>query len=47
MNLFALAIVVLDFLAGGYYIYTGSPWMGWLWITYGAGNIILMKIAGY
>ena len=47
MNWFAITICILDFLAGSYYIYRGDPWMGLLWLTYGIGNIILIKIAGF
>ena len=47
MNWFAVSICVLDFLAGSYYIAKGEPLMGWLWLTYGVGNVLLIKIAGF
>jgi hypothetical protein len=47
MNWFAVTICVLDFLAGSYYVHRGELWMGLLWIVYGIGNVILLKIAGF
>ena len=46
MNPFVITLILLDFLAGVWYLSHGQPNLGWLWISYGAGNIILLRIAG-
>ena len=45
MNPFVVTLIVLDVLAGFWYIKHNQLDMGLLWLTYGLGNIFLLRLA--
>lgn len=45
MNGFAIAVVVMQFIAAIQYIRQSLYWEAGLWISYGIGNIILIILA--
>lgn len=44
-NPFVMLLVILDTFAGLWYLWHNSPYLGWLWISYAVGNLLLLKIA--